>query len=954
MWGIPRDPKSPLCKGRIFYAIIESMAAPKKKKTTKAPVSPVVSEAVINTQKTLFQALFSRQTWKSPKFAKIRAFLAVLPPDMPFLAVLWLVPLAVYLKTLPSSLYFIDAGVTLAAAYTLGIPTPPGYPTTTLIGHLFTLLPVGEPLFRLQLFSISCALGLLTLMYFFIKKIFDSRWIAFGASFMLAFSYQLWSQTLNVQPYTFTDLMLMTVMFLVLHLKRDIKTITKLGLIGAVLLALAAGGSTVMVFMIVPAVLVVAVRYWNDVGLGKTTLLAIIAVLGVALLYSYLPVRAMQRPFLNWGNPQTPELFMAHVQGLGLSFNDPTTNKVTGFTGSPSAFIQVVGRYFYLLWYQFTPLALPLLVAGFYYFWKKKRELFWLLGSIPLTNMIFGGLWLSGNQETWFLLSYIVFTIFMAGGMVWLLELKKFRLYMPYVLAVVVIAPLIWWSGTLDRSSDYAMRDYSDNLYAHLPKNTVLIGIYDTFQASTLDHHELRRDRTDVFPVMTNMIYVLPWYREHLEALKPGILPEDIDRYTTFSRETEYNEMLNYYISWLIKQGYPVYVTQPVFNRSVLVGSNAGVFTPDPAKLKAIPDGLVMRMVAVEPPTDPTKSATEPAAEKPKVDETVKEEHFQYYFRNPEQYKKPFYYLEKGYESSYQDLVAEYSLSYIALAEELLKEKPAPLGGGNSALGGLAGLGGGNSVNLSGATAISPENKNKAAAYLQQAYDMAPDSLEVINRLAIAYANQGQFIKTVEFFQKAVDKDPSNLSLQFNLAKASLDNGDEKKAKDIFRNILQKVSSADPVARQASSMLSAINAGNQAPLNWQTFTNDTMNLKFFYPEGFAVSFSGENMIKLTNNGKELDELTFLMYSKKLTAGENIEDIGVTLPFVMDGVSLGSQPVQIPGFQGKVKTYATGEKTNLLFLLRHNDQGFAIRVNPGNSTKAQEFGGILQSIRVLKP
>ncbi len=901
-------------------------------------------------------------TWKK----KFLTFLALLPADVPFLVVLWLVPLAIYLKTLPNSIYFIDAGVTLAAAYILGIPTPPGYPTTTLIGHLFTLLPLGTPLYRLQLFSILTSLTTLTLIYFFIQRLFKTdfflfqpaqslkgvlgkvdklsaqsvRWVSFSGSVLLAFCYQFWSQTLNVQPYIFTDLLLLTALFVLTFIRPDNRQLIRLAIVAIVLAALASGGSTVMVFMVLPAVIIFITYIWNHLGLAKTSLITIVGLVIVVALYSYLPLRAMQHPFLNWGDPQTPELFMAHVQGMGLSFNDPTTNKVTGFTGSPSAFIRVAGRYFYLLWIQFTPLALPLLAAGIFYLWKKNRQLLLFLGSVPATNLIFGGLWLSGNQESWFLFSYIVFAIFMGIGLAVLLQLVakyplRFR-YFGYLAAlIIVLSPLFWWFNSIDRSQEYSMTDYANNLYANLPKDAVLIGIYDTFQAATLDRHEIRADRKDVFPVMTNMIYVLPWYREHLRRINPDLFPQELDKFTTFSTETEYNEMLNYYVDYLLKKGKEVYVTQPVFSRSVLVGSNNGVFSPDPKRFVSIPAGLTTKLVSTE------------SASQKEANNEPKDSDFDFKFINPAQYDKPYYYLEQGYESSYKDLVSEYALAYITYAEKLLEAKQAT--GQQSSLFGAAAGG----VNLSAGAAVTPENKKRAAELFERAFKIAPDSLEVLNRLAIAYANQGDFKKTTEFFQKAAALNPDNLSLQFNVAKSLLDDGKVDQSRTILKKILASTQDGQ-VAKQASNLLSVASASDNPPLNWQTFKNEEDNLKFFYPQDFSVSFGQNNVIKLTNNGKNLDELTYLFYGRKLKEGENIDDLGANLPFVMDGVSLGTQPVQIPGFQAKVKTYATGEKTLLLFLLRHNEWAYAVRVNPGNSNKSAEFSGILQSIRVLNP
>ena len=60
------------------------------------------------------------------------------------LAALWL-----YLQTLGPTITGEDSGEFVAAAYTLGIPHPPGYPLYCMVGHLFTWLPWGEVAWRL-------------------------------------------------------------------------------------------------------------------------------------------------------------------------------------------------------------------------------------------------------------------------------------------------------------------------------------------------------------------------------------------------------------------------------------------------------------------------------------------------------------------------------------------------------------------------------------------------------------------------------------------------------------------------------------------------------------------------------------------------------------------------------------------------------------------------------------
>ena len=53
-----------------------------------------------------------------------------------------LVYFGLYLLTLCRTVFWYDSAEYVTAAVTLGIPHPPGYPLYTLIGHLFTLLPI--------------------------------------------------------------------------------------------------------------------------------------------------------------------------------------------------------------------------------------------------------------------------------------------------------------------------------------------------------------------------------------------------------------------------------------------------------------------------------------------------------------------------------------------------------------------------------------------------------------------------------------------------------------------------------------------------------------------------------------------------------------------------------------------------------------------------------------------
>jgi hypothetical protein len=472
----------------------------------------------------------------------MKMFASVLP-HLPFILIIWILCGGIYLKTLAPSILYIDAGTMIAAAYEPGIPNPPGFPFYVLLGHLFTKIPFGSVLFRMQLLSVISALGVLTWVYFLLFRLISNNFffvregredknlftgflknlpkaqiriiqsISLSSTLILAFSYQFWSQTLNTESYILTNLMMITLLGLVILIPESGKISTKRLILGAVILGLSTGTNPTIVQSL-PALIIAGIFLWKKVGI-KRFILIIAIVLGLtALIYSYLPIRALQHPFLNWGDPQTPQLFWGHLKGEGLDINDPRTNSINGFTGSPQIFAKSVGRYFYLLFLQFTSLLMPLILVGGYYCCRKNWRLFLVLITIPITNLIFGGLYLSGNQESWFIASYVIFTIFIGSGLSFLLKIclsiipkykilnTKYLFLLPFAFSLLTF---IWWFPKLDRSSHVTTSEYADNLYANLPKGAVLIGSGDFFNSLSFYEYDVIKRRSDVFPVVANM-----------------------------------------------------------------------------------------------------------------------------------------------------------------------------------------------------------------------------------------------------------------------------------------------------------------------------------------------------------------------------------------------------------------------------------------------------------------
>src|SRR5690606_34852128 len=104
--------------------------------------------------------------------------------------------LAVYWTTLPPTVTGEDAGELIVAAYTLGIPHPPGYPLWTMLAHIFTYLPFGSIAWRVALASAFFGAATSSVVYLIGRQLRLSHAAGLAGALALAFSRQFWAQSI--------------------------------------------------------------------------------------------------------------------------------------------------------------------------------------------------------------------------------------------------------------------------------------------------------------------------------------------------------------------------------------------------------------------------------------------------------------------------------------------------------------------------------------------------------------------------------------------------------------------------------------------------------------------------------------------------------------------------------------------------------------------------------------
>ncbi len=122
--------------------------------------------------------------------------------------------LALYVSTLAPGVLPADSGEFQLAGAVLGIAHPPGYALYTMLGRLFTLIPLNNAAWRVNLFGAACGALTLAVVARAVRGATGSNLAALAAAAMLGLSTTFWAQstTANIRSLTalFTALIIMT------------------------------------------------------------------------------------------------------------------------------------------------------------------------------------------------------------------------------------------------------------------------------------------------------------------------------------------------------------------------------------------------------------------------------------------------------------------------------------------------------------------------------------------------------------------------------------------------------------------------------------------------------------------------------------------------------------------------------------------------------------------------
>lgn len=474
----------------------------------------------------------------------------------------WLIGLVVfiiYLVTLAPSVVQIDAGELAAVQATLGIAHPTGYPIFTIIGYLFSRLPLPfTTIFQLNLLAaIWCALAV---MFFMIavkgsssngltvtikgnrkksakknlKEISEIKLsqipdnlkvvaLIFSGLF-LAFSKTFWMQSTSVEVYS---LHIFLICLIILYTIKSYLSNYEGNFFSSknpfllLSFALALGFSNHMTtLLILPGI---AYLYFNKLGFNKasfTKLFLMIAVFAVLLIifYLYLPIRSSQQPALNWGNPVDFERIMRHISGKQyqvwiFSSLEASKKQLSYFINNfPS---------------EFTFILIPAIIGLFSSFkYSKKIAMFFLICFI--STVLYSINYDISDIDSYFLLGYVSVAYFSYWGIIkifYLLKDDSNRLKFTLAISgVILIFHFGLTFGRVNQSGNHVYEDYSEALINSVPKSSIILSYqWDYFLSASYYFQNVEGFRKDV-TIVDKELLRRSWYFNQLEHAHPFLL----------------------------------------------------------------------------------------------------------------------------------------------------------------------------------------------------------------------------------------------------------------------------------------------------------------------------------------------------------------------------------------------------------------------------------------------
>lgn len=401
----------------------------------------------------------------------------------------FILPLALYVRTLAPTIYNLDSAELTTAAATGGIVRATGYPLYLAIGRFWSLLPIGDVGYRMNLLSAVCGALTLLLAERSLRRLGTGPWARLGALGLLATAPYFWALSLVAEVYTLHTAFMAGVILLLL---RWGESPTPLNLALPILLMTLSLGNHAATALLVPGcVWYVATCHRQELGRPRVWLAAMVAVLLGATIFLELPLRYSTQPAFNYAGyyDATSAFIPVNLQTL-----DGLLWLITGrsFAGQMFGYsLREVGGELWQavmqLWQAFFAVGFGPGLLGFGVLLRRNWRLGGMLLLMFLANVIFYVNYRVVDKATMFLPAYLVWAIWLGVGYQALINWSKHGTMssrLPWLIRAVVAGAVIlavaWNWRLVDLSNDWSTRRQSEAILQQVEPNALILGWWDT------------------------------------------------------------------------------------------------------------------------------------------------------------------------------------------------------------------------------------------------------------------------------------------------------------------------------------------------------------------------------------------------------------------------------------------------------------------------------------------
>ena len=397
---------------------------------------------------------------------------------------------SLYLLTLAPTVMWYDMGEFALVSHVLGGAHPPGYPLYIILGKLFTLLPIGDVAYRVNLMSAAWGSATVYLLFLILKMTTRSDFASFLPAMTVAVGSTFWSSAIWAEAHTLNAFLTLLIIYL-MSLWRSTGDF-RLGYLAFFILGLGLGNHR-LILMISPAAVFflllelgrrIPILFW------KPLLLLVLFVFVGSLINLYLPFRALQGAAIISDDPGSVDGFIrvalvsAQSGSVSTSLSEMLDQSVVlwAFTrydfAIPALGISILGAASLARhdrpFLTFT--LVPVLLTAFTIVIYNIHDIYYYF--IPIFLML--AIWLGfGIAEMEHLLRAAVGRFVGAGVRAYACVTTVYAVRAAWL--ILPISLVIGNLPLLDRSNDYEANDFAVNTLTILPPNAALLADWWAF-----------------------------------------------------------------------------------------------------------------------------------------------------------------------------------------------------------------------------------------------------------------------------------------------------------------------------------------------------------------------------------------------------------------------------------------------------------------------------------------